>query len=269
MCKITIIIPTYKPGKYIEECLDSVCSQSLSSLDYEIIIILNGPKEPYYSNLSHYKSKKNIYIYYTNTCGVSNARNIGIENAKGEYICFIDDDDIISFSYLESLLSIANKNTLAISNIYSFINKTDEKRENFFVCNQIRNKHKINLYSHFQCRSFLSFPVAKLIHRNMIGMRRYDCRFKNGEDSLFITSISDKVTNIKFTSDDAIYYVRERVGSASRKKIPVKRLIIDSFRLISAYITIYMKNPKSYNLLLFLSRIPGVIKNSYCLSLNK
>lgn len=268
MCKITVIIPTYKPGEYIFDCLKSIYTQSLSHHNYEIIIVLNGPKEPFYSALVKYKSE-NTYIYYTEQSGVSNARNIGIEKAKGEYICFIDDDDVISYSYLEGLLLTANKTTLAISNIYSFINNIDEKRDNFFVCKKIRNKESINTYSHYQCRSFLAFPVAKLIHREIIGNHRYDCRFKNGEDSLFMTSISDKITSIKFTSDDAIYYVRERIGSASRQKIPFKRLIIDSFKLITTYIKLYFKAPKSYNFLLFLSRIPGVIKNAYCLSLNK
>ena len=57
-----------------------------------------------------------------------------------------------------------------------------------------------------------------MIHREIISNHRFDCRFKNGEDALFITSITDNFSSIKFSSDDAIYYVRERVGSASRKK---------------------------------------------------
>ena len=266
--KISIIIPSYKPESYILDCINSIKSQTLPSYLYEFIIVLNGPKEPYYSTIKHFKSN-NTYIYYTEIPGVSNARNIGLNHANGEYICFIDDDDIISVSYLEKLLHVAGKNTLAISNVYSFINNINEKRENFFICKKMRNKKKINLLSHYHCRSFLSFPVAKLIHRDIIGTHRYDVRFKNGEDSLFITSISNKIIDLKFTSDDAIYYVRERIGSASRKKIPLKKLIIDSFNLIVTYIIVYLKSPKSYSFLLFLSRIPGVIKNAYCLSLNK
>lgn len=265
--KISVIIPTYKPSSYIFECLESIKKQTLNHDDFEVLIVLNGPKEPYYTSLYKIKSCQ-IKLYYTEIAGVSNARNIGIEHALGEYICFIDDDDVVSPSYLERLLEVADKETLAISYCYSFINSIEEKKENFFICKQLKSRKDIEVVSHFRNRSFLSFPVAKLIHKDMIGDRRYDCRFRNGEDSLFITSISDKIKRLRLTTNDAIYYVRERTGSASRKHIPLKRLVDDSIKLIAAYFVIYLKNPSSYYLPLFLSRIPGVLKNMYILSKN-
>lgn len=265
MLKISVIIPTFKPGTYIKDCLQSVFNQTLNPISYEIIVILNGPKAPFYEKLKKYD---NIHLYFSDIPSVSNARNIGIENAKGEYICFIDDDDIISPTYLEKLLEKANENTLVISNVYSFLNNTTEKRENFFICKHLRKKDKIGS-NFFKNRSYLAFPVAKIIHRNIIGNRRFDLRFKNGEDALFITSISNKIKNIRYSDDDAIYYVRERVGSATRKKIPLKKLAFDSFKLICAYFRTYMTSPFTYNLPLFISRIPGVLKNAYLLSKNK
>jgi len=247
--------------------LESIQEQTLHHDEFEVLIILNGSKEPYYTNLYRIKSK-NIKLYYSDKAGVSNARNIGLEHALGEYICFIDDDDIVSPTFLERLLEVADKETLAISYCNSFINRIEEKEDNFFICRHLNNRKNIEVASHFKNRSFLSFPVAKLIHRDMIGTRRYDCRFHNGEDSLFITSISDKIKRLRLTTNDAIYYVRERSGSASRKHIPLKRLFVDSVKLIVAYLVIYFKNPFSYYLPLFLARIPGVLKNMYILSKN-
>lgn len=274
MIDISLIVPTYNPGKYLFECLESICKQTFPSNRWEIILILNGNVDQYKTTIKQYLKEFiephfNITFITTKIASVSNARNIGIEKAKGTYFCFIDDDDIISPTYLEKLFYLANETNLVISNVYSFINTPIEKRENFFICKQLRNINKIRYKSFFHYRSFLAFPVAKIIHKNIVGNRRFDIRFKNGEDALFITSISDRITNIIFTDEDAIYYVRERIGSASRKKISKIKLLIDSIRLIGAYLYVYINNPFKYSLPLFLSRIPGVIKNAYILSKNK
>lgn len=272
MIKISVIVPTYKPDFYTFECLDSIKKQSLSKSEYEVIIILNGCNQPYYTQLNTYILKEcqeiNINLIQTDQPGVSNARNIGIEKSKGEYICFIDDDDIVSPSYLESLYMKANEQTIVISNIYSFKTNINERLKNFFVCSQLEHKEQYINASLLKNRSFLAFPVAKIIHRTIIANRRFDKRFKNGEDALFITSLTDKVKHIDFTDEEAIYYVRERIGSASRKKISKKELISKSIQLIVAYIHLYFKNFPHYNFPLFLSRIPGVIKNSIGLYMN-
>lgn len=264
---ISVIIPSYKPGKYVLECLDSLMSQTLDATLFEVIIVLNGPKEPYWSMLVTYSlQNKNIKILYEENPGVSNARNAGMEVALGEYFAFVDDDDIVSSSYLELLLKSASKNTISMSNIYSFINSINEKRNNFFVCSQlrkmIRDNRNYGKNTFFFYRSFLAFPVAKLIHREIIGQHRFDKRFANGEDALFITSITDNLSFITFTPADAIYYVRERVGSATRRKLDGRKFAKDTMKLIMAYISTYLTSPFSYSLLLFLSRIPGVIKGN-------
>lgn len=270
--KISIILPTYKPKEYLGDCINSIYIQSYRN--FELIIILNGDISNKYIDyinnlLINQPNDIAIHVLKTKTSGVSNARNLGIDIASGEYICFIDDDDIISKYYLEGLIEIADRHTLPISNIHSFINNINDIQDNFFICKHLKEKEKyINSPLHI-CRSFLSFPVGKLIHRKMINNRRYDCRFKNGEDSLFITSISDEIKSISFTSENAIYYVRERIGSASRKKIPIIELLKDTTHLIIAYITIFLKKPLKYNIILFLLRIPGVLKNTYLLMKNK
>ncbi len=272
MIEISVILPSYKPGGYILDCLDSLMRQTLDTSLFEVIIVLNGPKEPYWSILSSYCSKyKNIKMYYEEIAGVSNARNTGLEVSMGEYIAFIDDDDIVSPSYLSSLWKSAAKDTISISNVYSFVNSIDEKRDNFFVCGQLRSmKQNDNgkRKSFFYYRSFFAFPVAKLIHRDIIGNHRFDTRFANGEDALFITSITDNLSKVTFSLDDAIYYVRERVGSASRKKISKSKILFDSYLLIKEYIWIYLKHPFKYSFWLFASRIPGVLKGAYFLSKN-
>lgn len=266
MLDISVIIPSFKPQSYLYECLESLKSQTFDHNHFEIIIILNGCKEPYYSDIQNYIKHSlpdmNINFIQTDIPGVSNARNIGLDNAKGEYICFVDDDDIVSPNYLSDLLENADEDSIVISNIYSFIHNINEKRKNFFVCNKLSNKERYAHASLFSNRSFLAFPVAKIIHKSIIENRRFNCKFKNGEDALFMTSISDKIKDFRFTNNTAIYYVRERVGSASRRKFNFLLLTKDTLLLLLAYFSIYFSKPLSYNLPLFLSRIPGVIKGA-------
>lgn len=269
MITVSVIIPSYNPGTYFNHCIESVAHQTLDSSLFEVLIILNGTKEPYYTKIAGYIEKyHNIRLLYTPLQGVSNARNIGIESSVGEYLCFVDDDDIISPSYLKRLLEKASSDTISVSNVYSFKHFISERGKDFFICNHLKHKEKYINKSFFRCRSFLAFPVAKMIHRRIISIHRFDVRFKNGEDALFITSITNNLNRISFTSDDAIYYVRLRIGSASRKKIAGFKVIRDSLLLIKTYIATYFTNPRKYSLMLFLSRIPGVIKNACILLKN-
>ena len=93
--KISIIIPTYKPGPYLKDCLESINNQTMNKKCFEVIIVLNGVIKPYIEciyNLTKMYDFNSVVIT-TETPGVSNARNIGLIRAQGEYVCFIDDDD--------------------------------------------------------------------------------------------------------------------------------------------------------------------------------
>jgi len=97
---ISVIIPSYKPDNYIYRCLESVARQDIDKQRYEVIIVLNGCNEPYYTDIKLFLQQKfqgiKTLLLQTDVAGVSNARNIGLDNAQGEYISFIDDDDWVS-----------------------------------------------------------------------------------------------------------------------------------------------------------------------------
>lgn len=106
--KITVIVPTYKPQSYLWECLDSIYNQTFSKSDYELILVLNGCNEPYNSQIKDWLSEhKDLQVQFiqTDQGGVSNARNIAIDNARGEYVTFIDDDVFfLSCKYEKTML---------------------------------------------------------------------------------------------------------------------------------------------------------------------
>ena len=111
--KVSVIIPTYRPGDYLYECLGSLCRQTLGCDSFEVIIVLNGCNEPYSEEIKEYVADKmqgyRVRFMQTDRPGVSNARNMALDAACGEYVAFIDDDDWVSPGYLADLLAEAAK----------------------------------------------------------------------------------------------------------------------------------------------------------------
>lgn len=220
---ISIIIPTYKPGSYLKDCLESINNQTMDKKCFEVIIVLNGVIKPYieyiYSLTKMYDF--NSVIIPTETPGVSNARNLGLSRTQGEYVCFIDDDDKISPSYLENLYSKATPNNIVASNVKAFYNNSN-KTENDYIASAYKKLiNKNSPLSVFKGRKFMSSSCCKIISRRIIQDVRFDTNLKIGEDSVFMAKISKKVKSIVLSDSSAIYYRRLRAGSASRVKQPI------------------------------------------------
>lgn len=261
MISISIIIPTYKPGDYLWKCLDSLRNQTLSRVDFEIILVLNGCDEPWRGYIEHYiKDHKfiNYQFLHTITPGVSNARNIALDKAIGEYITFIDDDDFVSPTYLEELYRMADENVISLCYPLSFVDGTENFKP-YYITNEFIDDKEGRLYSYVKAKRFFSGPVYKMVHRSIIGERRFNTAFKNGEDSIFMFEISDKFKNVAFTSRNAIYYRRIRQGSASIRKKGTFEIISNCVKTVVAYAKIYLRHPLNYNFLFFVTRVVGVV----------
>lgn len=101
MPKISVIIPAYNVERYLSRCLNSVLSQTFK--DFEIVVVNDGSSDRTGEICDEYASvDKRIRIVHKENEGVSIARNIGIENAQGEWCCFIDSDDWVESQYLEN-----------------------------------------------------------------------------------------------------------------------------------------------------------------------
>lgn len=102
MPKITVFVPAYNVEDYIERCLDSIVNQTMQ--DFEIIVVNDGsPDHSEEVILNYQKKEPRLRYFYQENQGLGEARNKGIREAKGKYICFIDSDDYIEPTYLEDL----------------------------------------------------------------------------------------------------------------------------------------------------------------------
>lgn len=258
--KISVVIPTYKPDYTLYECLDSLKKQTLNCEMFEVIIVLNGDKKPYEEEINNYikTSSLNINFVYAEEKGVSNARNVGIKLAKGEYITFIDSDDWVSENYLKGLLERTSSNSMALAKISCF----DEKSQTFFddYLGKLYNKLNTNtLYKHFKIKSYFSTPVAKLIPNRTEVI--FSKKFSYGEDAFYMFCLEPYLPKGEKTDSNVVYYRRCTENSLSRMKRTRKEIVKIHLLLLKEYWIVYINNIKKYNVLFFLNRNLAVLKH--------
>ena len=128
---ISVIINVYNGEKYIKKCLESIINQTYKNL--EILIINDGSTDNTLSICQSYKDER-IRIITQENIGLSKSRNVGIENAKGEYLYFIDADDFVELDVIEYLHNLCKKYNVLIStsnaiNVYGYNFKIKECKE--------------------------------------------------------------------------------------------------------------------------------------------
>lgn len=257
---LSVIIPTYKPTKAIDRCIETLDRQTLDHTEFEVIIVLNGCDQPYRRQLDtlllrhpHLQAK----MVQTDRPGVSNARNIGIDMARGDRICFVDDDDWLSDNYLSALFATDNS-AVVVSNAIQ-IDDVSRQQVPHFLTEAYAVNATISHPGLWRARSFFSTAWGKSIPRSVIGDTRFDPRFRLGEDSLFMFALSYRVKHIKLANSDVVYYIRQHADSASRADIGFADKARTLLLLTLAYVGQWLRRPLAYNFPLFLSRVAATL----------
>lgn len=103
---ISVVIPVYNMGTYLEECLDSVSKQSFK--DFEVLMVDDGSRDNSLAVCLEWAGKDSRFrVFSQENAGVSVARNRALQEAKGEYVCFVDADDVVAPDYLARLLDLS------------------------------------------------------------------------------------------------------------------------------------------------------------------
>ena len=111
---VSIIVPIYNVEKYIKECIDSIINQTYKNL--EIILVDDGSPDCCPKICDEYSKKdKRIKVIHKENGGLSSARNAGLDVAKGEYVSFIDSDDVVDEKFIETLYNLCIENNCDIS----------------------------------------------------------------------------------------------------------------------------------------------------------
>lgn len=125
MYDVSVIIPVYNVEKYLSECLDSVCNQTLANI--EIICVNDGSTDKSLDILNDYaKNDDRIKVISQSNQGLGASRNVGLKNSSGKYIYFIDSDDYIELDCLQKLVDniISNDSDVVL---FKFQNVDDDR----------------------------------------------------------------------------------------------------------------------------------------------
>ena len=133
MEKVSVIVPVYNVELLLKRCIKSILNQTYKNI--EIILVDDGSTDSSSSICDNYKEKDDrVKVIHKKNGGLSDARNVGIQEMTGEYVCFIDSDDYIEKDMIKLLLEDMKKNNSDISSCGKIIEYTDkiEKKNNTF-----------------------------------------------------------------------------------------------------------------------------------------
>lgn len=213
---ISVIIPAYNVEHYIKDSIESVLQQTYQ--DLELIVVDDGSTDSTYEVCKAVSEREpRIKVVRQENKGVSAARNTGIRAAQGDYIMFVDGDDIISPYCLEHLLNDFGKDAAAVigdiarirTYDYAFINEKPAKQA-------LLGNESLKLLLEGR------FPIsacATLFRKDCIGKIRFPEKIKHNEDKYFLFQflMANQNRNIVRTSEKVYgYYVRE--SSATKVK---------------------------------------------------
>ena len=221
--KYSIIIPVYNKEEYLNECIDSVVNQNYE--DYELILINDGSQDNSLSICNHYKNKyKNIIVIDKDNSGVSETRNIGIQKASGDYILFLDGDDVISPVFFKTIDYYLNDCDLLL---FRSCRKYKEIITSFSVDTNIESLDLLSDYTmqdilqeiiynrklikcNFNFNRVTDYIISRklLLEKNIL----FEKRLRIGEDKIFNFDLFQNINKIKYI-DMKLYYIRTNSGS--------------------------------------------------------
>lgn len=257
---VSIIVPCYNAEKYIEACVTSVISQTYEN--WECILINDGSKDSTLDLLAQFEAKDDRILFFSQeNLGLSATRNRGIDQAKGEFLFFLDQDDILSDSALATLVSSFHDNdiitgiTVTTTFIDNKINKTSQllhpkEGEIVFENNDfdvLKRTMEVGLKPVAQNRLY----KKKFIDENQL-------RFKYGilhEDELWFFETMLMARNVKFINAETYFYridnqdsITKNLGDKNLESyITVMQEILDKyssdhqFGIIASWYAVYIK----------------------------
>lgn len=210
---VSIIIPIYNKEKYLNNCISSIKNQSLK--DIEVICVDDGSTDDSLSTLKSYTSDDSRFkIIKQENRGPGLARNVGLENATGEYVLFLDADDWIESESLEQLYKQATSNNSDLVLFNSIEHYPDNylRKRIYVVSNDIKNYDNFTFNCLYNKRLVMNsyFIVCTKLHK-LDFLRKNNIKFQEDvlfEDVLFHIKTMIKANNISYNPQFFYHYMR-------------------------------------------------------------
>ncbi len=233
--KISIIVPVYNVEQYLLRCIDSILAQTFT--DFEVLLVDDGSKDRSGAICDEYAAKdRRVRVFHKPNGGVSSARNVGLENARGEWIGFVDSDDYVKADFLSAFFKQRQDADMLSQGFYSpnWMNKSamtisekDEIIDGDSLASFVLRMTKTSQIGYLWC---------KLFRRQII--EKYSIRFEESvchmEDRLFVYNYLSHSNRVINSSYDGYVYI----FSASGKKFGKQNVMKLLFNLLNYFLKI-------------------------------
>lgn len=204
----SFIIPVYNAESVVERCLKSIEKQTFD--DYEVIIIDDGSVDQSLNICQKYADlHQNWSVLKQSNCGPSCARNHGIEQAEGRYICFLDSDDYIDDNYLRQLYSVIDREPPDVIFFGYQKEYTDRKSEVFIP--ETGHTDKSELCYWLSRHDLYGYTWVKCFASKAIGQNRFNEDMKLFEDEVFTCEVMRNCKTVSVLPQVIHHYV---IGNA-------------------------------------------------------
>ena len=255
---VSIIVPTFNSGSYLNRCLSSIEKQSYTTV--EVVIVDAGSRDNTLDIINQYQSKLNIQYFVLEKSTQSEARNLGLQNTKGDYIAFCDSDDFYLPDKIKKQMETMNDHSIDVCyfdvlHFYSglendlFINQHPNNPDMLAECiaNQTINLNSVLIRKKFLDKNNLFFPTGEMGRYGEDGnfifhLALHQAKFKKLEDNLSVVEVrKDSHTQWEAQWKMKHYAIQYRINAKEKLNSHYQELIDQSikslrFKLIIALI---------------------------------
>lgn len=254
---VSVVLPVYNGSDYIVETLESILNQDFES--YELVVVDDGSTdnslEIIKNSLKNHDIKSKI-IAQKNS-GVGNARNVGLENSSGEYVIFVDDDDIIGSNHIACLFENAKNNDGSFTEMLKITEDGEiiNGQELYLAISdktRISSKDLIELELNMR----IPFSFCQIMYKKELIKEKFNENHSYGEDTEFALKNLIHMNTLGICPKPTYFY-RQRDNSAT-KKVDFKRFeVVEIFENLAGYY--HMNNLDDLGELIKTNRIPKAI----------
>lgn len=233
---ISIIVPVYNVKKTLNKCVDSVLNQNFH--DWELLLVDDGSTDGVGEMCDEYAIKdQRIKVFHKKNEGVSSARNVGLDKAKGKWITFVDADDCIYENVFEIIFS--HDEDILIFNYDINYNDTILSGEGIpSYYNSYNIKKVLDKYINIE---LFRTPWSKFYKKELINTLRFDSLIRIGEDTLFVLKYLQKCRS--FFIFDNKYYIwsKDSISLKIKYKLSTEQAVYIVTCLYSEYVSLNIK----------------------------
>lgn len=235
---LSVVIPVFNMEKYIERCLESLSRQTDN--DFEVILVDDGSTDKSYETAVSYleNSFMNHKVMKKNNQGQSIARNIGMQSAKGEYVLFLDSDDIVSKNLVAECKEAVLEKPDILMFDYKRVDEDGTTRDNKISLNSDDNVSGYEIIKKYRDNEFNMWTSSAIYSREFLKRKKiiFCPEAHAAEDVGFQFKALLSTDNVKIINDVLSYYCQRKESLTNNINIDKNMTVIDAFEDVLKFI---------------------------------